>query len=71
MRCTPTIGVLALVAAATACAGCAHPFTALASHTVPAGEMDVVWVLRDNTRIFRCVETASGPLCTEAVIATR
>jgi hypothetical protein len=51
--------------------GCSHSFTGLASHTVPTGEIDVVWVVRDTNRIFRCVETSTGPRCDEAQVVTR
>ncbi len=66
------VGIGIGIATAVTLSGCPHTFTALATQAItPGASADVVWVLRDGDRVFRCVETADGPRCTEAHIATR
>lgn len=67
------LGWMALImVSGLASVGCTHTFTALATQAItPGASADVVWVLRDGDRVFRCIDTAEGPRCSEARIATR
>lgn len=61
----------ASVALALGSAGCSHSYAPIASHTLTSPSepaRDVVWLTRDTSSVWRCVQTENGPICERAAM---